>query len=93
MPPHDRHRNDRHRLPGPRRVPPGPWPYREFDIYPDPQQLGFVPPAAGGPNRGAHRIVCGIWNGAPAPAGGLPPHPGIGRWFYTPDHYATFIEI
>jgi hypothetical protein len=61
-------------------------PYLEFDLYPSPAQLGL----GGGVNRGTHRLVVGIPVVAGLHAGH---HPGVGRWFYTPDHYRSFIEI
>jgi hypothetical protein len=75
------------RQPGPPNAPviPGSQPYMEFDIYPDPGVVG------GGVPRGVHRILLGI----PITAGPLmaAPHPGLNRWFYTPDHYHTMIPI
>ena len=87
-------------LPGPNNGPPAVAnrnPYEEFDIFPNTQGLVNIQgnPAVnpGRTNRGMHRIVFGIQPAAGPHAHPAPPHAGVGRWFYTGDHYQTFVEI
>jgi hypothetical protein len=86
------HNNFGGKLPGAANGPPavpGQHPYTEFDIYPKPPLLGVGgnPANPGVTNRGVHRILVGI------PVGGAGAHAGVGRWFYTADHYETFVGI